>query len=164
MSTTKTEIQSNISTKMASGQSMPIETHRGVLKDDDDVNLLDNFYPDVQSDTSSSETFWDLATPGSCTYAIQYSKQGRIVTLSGQITNVTSVINTLADINLPHYYAVDSNVNQYGFGWRLGGVSGSPHMVLFTVEGGTGSTTVKVANQIEVGETVSFSIQYMTEN
>ena len=159
MSTTKNEIASNIDTRMASGSNMPISTHRGVLKDDTDDNLLDNFYPDYEIDSSVSEVFWTLSSPGSCSYNIQYTKQGRFVTVTGQITAVTTTINQLATINLPDYYAIDSSSDQYGFGFKTGDGS----LVLFTIDGGSGSTTVSVS-ELTSGDEVSFSITYMTND
>lgn len=154
---TKAEIESNITTQMASGNSMPISDHRGVLKDDTD-NILDNFYPDFQTDTQSSETFWDLTTPGSCDFNIQYAKQGSFVTITGVINNIASLINELATIQLSEFNCAASGEKQYGFGFN----TINQQLILLEIQPEVGNSTIHVTPTLSPGDTINFSITYLT--
>lgn len=159
---TKAQIQSNIDTRMASGLDMPISTHRGVLKDDTH-NILDNMYSDNNTDTQSSETFWTLDSPGSCNYTLTYTKQGRIVHVTGVLTDFTTDVNNLATLNISDYYSAETGISQYGSGFVTGGTD---NIMLIEIEPGTGGSAskIKLKNTASIGMTVNFSLSYLVED
>lgn len=152
---TKAEIEANIDAKLASGSGITATEHRAVLKDDL-VSILNECYPDIVNDTHVTQNVF-LPDAAGVEYDLKIVKQGRLVFLSGTITNNTGGPRTgLIEItDVASEYMMAAGATSYG-------VDSSPSAVC-VISNGTGTRTL-LQSTIDDSTSTTFSIVYPTES
>lgn len=151
----KTTLQSLSDTNLASGVGIPAADHRAV-----NDSFLDEFYA-----TPVTESYTNLAdntvntTPNSTThyYRLDFLKQGRLVTVSGTLTNKTGAITSnekWLDIDAGEY-THDSNEVKFS------GVSTSTSN---NVRCELSGTELKVVGALGNNEQIEVDFKYYTQD
>ncbi len=151
---TKADLSTLIDTDLASGQPIIATQHRNVLKDDVS-SVLENIYANEITDTEITQNQFTLTTVGSATFTFLLFKQGAKITLTGTITSLVSALRNVGTFN-SGVFESSSNIIYHGMGIK----PSTTDNISLSITNSTGVTTLFLQPDLNIGETLNFSITY----
>lgn len=148
----KTEISSLIDTSFADASNITALEHRDALKDNIH-SLLENLYPETQTDNEGSQSILNIGA-SNFTFNIQVCKQGRLVHLSGFITNNDANTTSLGTITPAELQPTT------GIKYASTAFVDNTTPIFFGIIDGQ----LSVVSPLNNGETVRFNLTYKTQS
>lgn len=155
---TKAQLQTLIDTNLATGQPVTAVLHRDMLKDNTN-NILDNMYADEIVDTEITANEFLLDILGSAQFSFKILKQGRMVTVTG---NITSDVSNL--IQVGQFTTTELQCPLGGNYFTVGKISGSTVVKGVEVFNSASQTRIRIKGGIPNGDTLEFQLIYFTES